>query len=281
MNLTDIELEAANIETIKLKLRSPTVEDKYLARNIAGLDADDLIPKFYSAGAYSKVKYYEFLMKPRDIVMRISLNPQFKLGQSYSDIRDGLYRAISSSRSGAITLKFNNGDVEVAKTSGFITKFETTHFNQTPEVQLTIRCDDPMLRSVNQVVYDVDDLSATNPVLVPDNASTAPHGFTLKVIFKAASATFTIQDLATNPEWKFKIIPASAFAINDELYFSSEVGNKYLYMNRGGTWTHLMDRIEPSSIWPMMFPGQNSFHIPELSTINWGYISFYSAYWGV
>jgi hypothetical protein len=281
MKITDIDLEAENIEGINLKLVNATIADQYLARNITGLDADDLIPKFYGAGLYTKSKFYEFLMKPRDIVLRIGLNPQFRLNESYSDMRDDLYRAISSSRTGAITLTFNNNDVEMAKTSGFITKFETTHFNQKPEVQITLRCDDPMFRSIDSIIYDVDDLSATNPVLVPDNLSTSPHGFEMKVIFKAASNTFTIQDVETNPEWKFKIIPISAFAINDELYISSEVANKYLYMIRGGVTTYLMDRIEPGSIWPILFPGDNSFHIPELATINWGNVEFHSAYWGV
>ena len=281
MRITDIELYSNNVEAVNFKLRDLDPTDQYIIRNMTGLDAEELIPKFYGAGLQTRAKFYEFLMKPRDIVMKIALNPRFKLDESYSDIRDDLYRTISSSRVGSIALRFNASGTTVARTSGFITKFETTHFDQVPEVQITVRCDDPMLRSINSVIYDLADLNTINPVIIADDLSTAPHGFMFIVTFKAASPTLTIQDVNTSPDWKFVIYPNGGFLTGDVLYFSSDIANKYLYMVRSGVTTYLMDKIEPNSIWPILFPGANSFWIPEIATFNWTKVEFYAAYWGV
>lgn len=281
MRITDIELySSTNVDAINFSLRHTKPTDRYHVKNITGLDAEDIIPKFYGAGLVTKPRYYEFGMKPRIIVMRLILNPSFKLDETVSDVRDALYRVISASRTGKVSLNMNAAGTTVARTAGFITKFEVPHFTDRPEIQLTIQCDDPKFRGINSVVYD-DELVQANPFVIVDGLSTAPHGFTMLATFKAASSTFTIQDAPSNPEWKFQVTPASAFANGDKLYLSSEGANKYLYMVRGAATTYLMDKILPTSIWPIIFPGSNSFYIPELATLTLNNVTFYPAYWGV
>lgn len=282
MRVTNVGLYAANnVEAINFSLSKSDPSAQYMVRTMIGLDAEDLVPKFYGFGLVNKPKFYDFGMKPRDIVIRIVLNPRFNLDESYSDVRDDLYRIISATRTGLITLHFNSGGTTVAKISGFITKFEVPHFAPLPEVQITVRCDDPIFRAINPVIYDPTELKTTNPIIIADSLSTAPHGFTMKVTFKATSPQFSVQDLASNPEWKFVVIPNDGFASGDVLYFSSDLANKYLYMVRASVTTHLVDRIQPGSIWPVIFPGANTFYFPEIANFNWNDITYYAAYWGV
>jgi hypothetical protein len=181
-----------------------------------------------------------------------------------------------------VTLHFNSGATIVAKIEGFISKFEVPYFTETPEAQITIVCKDPMFRAINPVVMESTDLSSINPIMVPDSMSTAPHGFSMDVIFTDPSTTFLIQDDPTHPEWTFKVTPGGfGFVIGDHLYFCSEYTNRYLYMVRGGVTTHLLDKIEPGSIWPTIFPGFNTFQIVTLPKLNWGSLQYYAAYWGV
>lgn len=282
MRVTNVGLYAANnIEAINFSLSKSDPTAQYMVRTMIGLDAEDLVPKFYGFGLVNKPKFYDFGMKPRDIVIRVVLNPRFNLDESYSDVRDELYRVISATRTGLVTLHFNSGGTTVAKISGFITKFEVPHFAPLPEVQITVRCDDPIFRAINPVIYTPTELKTTNPVIVADSLSTAPHGFSMKVTFKATSPQFSVQDLASNPEWKFVVIPNGGFASGDVLYFSSDTANKYLYMVRAAVTTHLVDRIQPGSIWPVVFPGANNFHFPEIANFNWNELVYYAAYWGV
>ena len=281
MRVTDIELYSSrNVNAITFSLREVKPDDRYYIKETTGLDAEDLIPKFYAAGLVNKAKYYDFGMKPRIIGMRFILNPNFKLDETVSDLRDAIYRIISASRTGKVTLNLNASGTTVAKTAGFITKFEASYFTDKPDLQLTIQCDDPLFRGIASIVYD-DELKQTNPQVIVDSLSTAPHGFSLIATFKAASPTFTIQSSATTPEWKFTVTPDVAFASGDVLYFSSDQANKYLYVVRGAVTTYLMDKIMPTSVWPSLFPGSNTFTIPEIATLTLNKIEFYPAYWGV
>jgi hypothetical protein len=279
MRITDVELySSTNVNSIAFSLRDVRPDDRYYVKNIAGLDAEDLTPKYYGAGLVTKPKFYMFGIKPRLIVMKFLLNPNYKLDETVSDLRDAIYKIISASRTGKVTINLNSSGTTICQTSGFVTKFEASYFTDKPDITLSIQCDDPMFRGIGSIIYD-DELKQTNPVIITDTLSTAPHGFSLKATFKATSSTFTIQDVPTNPEWKFSI--TYAFAVNDVLYLSSDESNKYLYVVRGASTTYLMDRVYLTSIWPIMFPGANSFHIPEIATLTLNKIEFYPAYWGV
>jgi hypothetical protein len=288
MRVTDIALYAGTspeaVEPINFSLSQYEPLAQYMVREMTGLDGAELIPRFYGFGIQSKAKFYDFGMQAREIVMRVVLNPRFQMDESYSDVRDTLYRAISAVRTGVIVLHFNSVGTTVARIFGFITRMEVEHFSPLPEVSLTIRCNDPMFRAINPVVYDLTDpmvLTPTNPVLIADSLSTAPHGFQMQVTFKANSPSFTIQDVATNPEWLFRVTPSGGFLTGDVLYFSSDYSNKYLYMIRGGVTTYLVDKIQPDSVWPIIFPGGSRFHFVDIANFNWNHITYYAAYWGV
>jgi len=287
MRVTNISLYSNDVEFINFSLLKADPAAEYAVRNITGLDAEDIIHKFYGFGAKTASKFYDFKLSPRDIVMKVALNPHFRLNQSYSDVRDKLYKAISSSRTGLVTMYFNSIGIAVAQITGFITKFEVTHFEAVPEVQITLHCDDPMFRAINPVVYNDEDISVMtrsitpSTVVIADSDSTAPHGFALIVTFTAPTPQFTIQDAVSNPEWAFQVIPSGGFLVDDVLWFSSEFSNKYLHIVRGGTTIHLMDRIHPGSIWPVIFPGANEFYFPEIFNFTWTQLNYHYAYWGV
>jgi hypothetical protein len=285
MRLTRLSLYSSDLsEAISFSLRYADPEAQYIVRSIVGLDAEEIISKFYGFGLKTKPRFYDLSLKPRDIVMRISLNPNFRIDESYSDVRDQLYRAISATRSGLVTIHLLSGATTVAKIQGYISKFESSYFVETPEVQLTIRCDDPMFRAINPVSLDGDDISSVSPMVIGDSLSTAPHGFTMKTTLQFSGTVFNIQDDPTNPEWKFTVTPlAPGFQNGDELYLSSEYSDKALYMVRAGVTTYLADKIAPSSVWPLLFPGANEFYfvVQQPGYVVVDEVEFYPAYWGV
>ena len=286
MRLTTVHLYADNEEatgvcalTFSLRDADPTAQ--YQVRAIIGLDAEEIIPKFYGFGLVTKGRFYNMGMNAREIVLRVILNPRFGINETYSDVRDEIYRAISATRTGQVVLHFNSGASTVARIFGFITKFEVGYFNQLPEVQLTVKCDDPMFRALNPVIYKQADLAAGSQITIADSLSTSPHGFTMLVTYTDNFGNFTIQDKVSSPDWTFVVTPPGGFLAGDKLYFSSEFTNKYLYMVRGGVTTRLMDRIQPQSIWPTIFPGANTFVLPAIGLFSITELKFYAAYWGV
>jgi hypothetical protein len=281
MRVTSVDVYSANVEEpISFGLQGSEPDAHYQVRNIDGLDPGEIVPKFYGSSISGNSRYYDFGMKSRNLVFRVALNPNDILGESYSDVRDRLQRAISSTRTGGVRLEFKSGATIVAGISGYFSKFEVGYFNKLPEVQLTITCDDPMFRGVNPVMFEPEDLT-DNPIIIPDTLSTSPHGFAMQLTCTDASDTFTIQDAETDPEWQLVLSPD--FEVGDVLYISSEFSDKYIYLIRGGDTYHLADSITSGSIWPIIFPfpSENHFYIPEMASFEWNSLSYYAAYWGV
>lgn len=283
MRITDIEIEAEDTQVAKFSLSNPKPTDRYLAKAVYGLDADELIPKHYGFGAgVDGLPYYRVGMKPREIVMRLVLNPLWDIGETYSEVRDDLYRAISRSRNGELKLVCRAGATNVAWIKGHITKFEVPLFNKDPELQITILCDDPFFRSETSFEYLDGDFDGTGYISLADDISTAPHGVDMCVTIDTQAATFTIQD--DDPyNWQFKIEPDTDFLVNDKIFIVSEHGRKECYMDRSATFTQLMDKIVPGSKWPQVFPGDNQFYIPNRlsSGLTIDYVRYNSVFWGV
>jgi hypothetical protein len=284
MRLTSIDVvTSAYSEALNISLNPGPYESKYEIRQVAGLDAEEITPKFYGTGT-SAESFYDMGMKPRDIVLGIVLNPNFENGESYSDLRDALYRAISASRTGGVQLVFYDGPKVIAGINGFITKFETDHMTRRPSVNLTINCEDPMIRGINPIqwAYGTPEHPGINPIRVPDGESTAPHGFKFQLTCTTATPTLTIADQLFFPTWTFQVSPTGGFLVGDVLHFSSDFSDRFLYVVRGATTIHLIDKVTPESVWPIIFPGNNVFFIDDITKFTWtGYLQYYPTYWGV
>ena len=281
MRATSVSLFANEEEAIRFDLRNVESRSRYMVKAMVGLDVDDITHRFYGFSKDGTKKFYNPKLKPRDVVMRVVLNPRYALNESHSEIRDELYRTISATRTGEISLEFNTSGSTIARLYGHITKFEVPYFSKVPELQMTIRANDPMFRGINPVVMTPEELGTTTTIEVGDGLSTAPHGFKTSVTLTSTLSDFVIRDRASNPEWDFVVSPATNFLAGDVLHFSSEFNNTYFYMVRSGVTTHLLDKVQPGSVWPIIFPRFNQFYLPGAAAFDFGNLEFYPAYWGI
>lgn len=295
MKLTNIALYSNEAEVANFSFQDPGSSNPYIANAVDGLDASEIVPKFYGIGKVSKRNYYAPALKNRELVVNIFLNPDFSLNQSYSGLRDDLYKAVSSSRTGQVELRFNNGFITVAAVSGFISKFETNLFDQTPSVKLTIKCNDAMLRAKDLIPFNT--LGMGPSITLVNGTSTAPSGLKFSITINQAATTFSIQDTLT-PDWEFVVTPGviganTGFIVGDILHLSSEVDDKYIYILRDVSGTiqtfQLADKVSLSSVWPVLFPGANDYELitaggaitPGVSgDFSWNELSYRPAYWG-
>jgi hypothetical protein len=275
MRVSSIDLYSNDQQVVQFDVNGPDVRNPYILKGITGLDAESIVPRFYSQGAETGNNFYDMALEPREIGMKIGINPNYNLGHEPSDLRGDLYRAIASSRKGTMQLRFNDGPACVGAIEGFVTNFTGPLNNKEVEVTINLRCDDPIFKSLYLASTIVTDLDETNPLLI-DPISTSPHGFKFKLTFSGSVNPFTIQD--PDDDWFFTV--NYAFLSGDELYFSSESGDKYLYRVRSAVTLQLMDLIEPGSVWPIIFPGENLFEIVGTSFV-WNEVYWYDTHWGV
>ena len=277
MKLTSIEIHPSNTSApAVLSFRDPTSINPYNVKAIVGLDSESIVPQRYASSEVSD--FYNLSLQNRQIVIRVGLNPNFTDNESYSDLRDNLYKFIASSRTGSIQLQFKNALEVIAVISGYISKFEAPQFEKTQEVQITIQCSEPMLKALTPVSVEGIDPSHT---IITDDKSTAPHGFSFSMGITFAIGSIKITD-PNDSSWGFEIVPVGGFMNGDELYFSSEFNNKQLYLVRARvTIIQLADVLTSVSVWPIMFPGENIFSFTNSSYLRWDDISYYPTYWGV
>lgn len=286
MRVTSIDIYAFHSRTRTFKNKILTLSFKdyqsqkpYIAKEIFGLDAEEIISKYNNSSMWGD-KLYNLSMKKRDITLQILLNPNPSLGKTYGMLRDELYKLIASSRIGEIQLRFNDGLTTVAAISGFVTKLESPKFTKSPEAHLTITCNDPMLKALTETHVDVTHLDGWNTIITDDN-STSPHGFKFGVIFISNRHNFIIEDHAF-PTWTFTIdltgSPFGQFVAGDVVWISSEPNNRSAVLLRSTTSGLLTDRITPESVWPILFPGENSFRIYNSK---WNFITYTETFWGI
>lgn len=278
MKVTSIELvpEYNLAESAIFSFRDPDASNPYVVKGITGLDAESIIAKYY--GTPTGI-FHDLSLENREVFFKIGLNPNYSLLNTYSSLRDTLYKLIASSRTGRLFIKFKNGSTVVAETSGFISKLETALFEKTQDVILSVKCSDPMLKDPNQTTVTVAGLDPANTVII-DNKSTAPHGFWFNLNITNTLASIVINDPA-NVDWSFSIVLPGGFVSGDLIVFSSVYNQKTLYLVRAGSAYSLADSILPGSAWPIIFPGSNTFSIANPTKVSWASIWYWATYWGV
>lgn len=280
MKLTSVELHPVNSSDVAvLSFRDPGRQNPYMVKSIDGLDADAIIARYYGSSGDSTVKFYQLAQQKRSLVIRIGLNPNADLTESFSSLRDKIYKLIASSRTGTIKVQLKRETLIVAEISGFVEKVEAGLFNKEQEVQITVKCSEPTLKAPSRTSIPVAGLDPAATTIV-DSVSQAPHGliFTLKIMLSTPSITITDPD---DDSWSYVITPPGGFLPLDVIHFSSELNNKELYLIRSGVVIYLADVITPGSIWPIIFPGENKLSVSPATSVQWLTILHYPTYWGV
>ncbi len=286
MKLTRITMSFGNsggsLGSMEFSFRDPKATKPYVVREIVGLDADAVTPQFAgnSAGGF---KQYNMKGESKERVFQLLFNPNWEAGDTYSSLRDELYRAIEAARSPFVIFGFYNGLEYVAGFSGLITKMESTLFEKQPAATMTVRSDDPILRG-ELVGLDLDEVishpdGGSDRIGFYDTSSTKAHGFTFEATVGAGIPYLLIEDGIFEPaDWFFQV--DYAFLAGDHIYFSSLEGDRYLYIMRGATRIELMDKVVSGSAWPMFYPKYNAIDV-KTNTLTWVNVSHQTAYWGV
>ena len=277
---------------LTLTLDGTEEDEPYLIRTMVGLDADEITSQFYGKGIWSKEGFYNILPGKREIVMRIVMNPDWSNNETYSGLRDELYRVVSSSRTGLVELHFNSAAGSVSMTKGFIRKFEAPHFSKTAEVQLTFEAKKEfrLLRGLAPVVLEGADLvnDGAGEYLVTDTLSTAPHGAVFTVSCDTttpADTEFELSERDFVPEWRFRVadpenVLTNTWNAGDEIIVNSTMYEQALTVERSSTVYTLAEQIINGATWPTIFPGQNTFYVPS-AYFSITKIEYYPAYWGI
>jgi hypothetical protein len=295
MRFTELDLLCAcSHEVIHIDFRDKLNAGPYILKSVLGLDLDSIVPK-YSGRSSNGKNFYSPTIPKREVVVRFALKPNYAEGETPDSLRDNVYKALATNRTGVMSLLFKRYDayedesIPVAKITGSVKRIEASIFAETPEIQITLDCQDPFLRSPEATVFpaetfaSLDHVAGDTTLVLNDEVSTAPHGMTMEFLCTATRSSFVISNALPHP-WMFELIPGTIngithFVSGDRIFIDNSGSTSQVYVMRGGVPVHLMDKIRPGSVWPTIFPGDNNFTIAryfKLESVSW-----FSSYWGI
>lgn len=216
----------------------------------------------------------------RDVVCKIGLNPQ--IGQSYSELRDNLYKLISRT----VFVKMMNGSKVVAQSTGFIRQFDASHFTNLPEILVTIECQDGAFSAPASITVPLATLNTLTPVINYEEG-TAPAGMDLQFTVTANHTGFSITEYS-----KFWAVGGAdvhnlfsvsyAFLTGDLVKIATHPKKRSLTVTRGGVTKDLAGYLNAGAIWPKLYTGVNAFTWTFASSwMTWTLVSYTPRYWGV
>lgn len=284
MQVDKIQLWSNNRQICEFSLNGENLQSPYILKGSTGLDAEQITARYYGEGLETRTKWYDLSLSPREVSLKIGLNPNYGLGDRPIGLRDTLYKAIASNRNGMVKLKFMYDGACVGVLNGLVTKLEADLHAKATDVQLTMRCQDPLIKAETKTTLDVATLD-TESFTITDLVSSAPHGLFMKFeVAQLVPTTFmSIRDAETDYEWEFRF--DNAVVDNDMFYLSSENGNRFFYKLPNDLpigQEHLMGYLQVGSSWPYIFYGDNPFFIEIAGfTFTWAEVSYYETHWGI
>lgn len=279
MRVHRIGLYSNDLEVATFEFEGPNRRNPYLLKKVDGLDAEQITPQYYGQGLVSNANFSSLVLEPREVVMRIGLRPNWRSGETPASLRSNLQRAIASNRKGTVQLRLFDDEVAVGVLEGFITKFNAPVTTAETDVFITIKCPDPLIKSLDVTSQIVEEVDLTEIIVINDPVSNAPHGLYLKFTYTDTASVFEMSEPEDFPDWSFDI--TYDFIAGDELYISSDENNKYAYRVRSGGTLHLADLIGVGSVWPVMFPLENQYSINDVGGLVLNEWYWYETHWGV
>ncbi|WP_130837520.1 phage tail domain-containing protein [Lachnoclostridium sp. Marseille-P6806] len=204
-----------------------------------------------------------------------------------------------------VTLTFNTDKV-VASITGYVEKNEATVFDQLSSCQITIDCPDPYFYDAGAKKELITYFAGIEPRFeFPfSNESLAEnliefgaykHADRAVIVYEGDASIgikmymhaiediddtgkIRVYNVDTDERFildcaKLKAVTGAGFSKSDDIEFSTERGNKHVWLIRNGRRTNILNCINRDASWFEISRGPNIFSF--LSDKNWQYIQFY------
>lgn len=272
----------------------------YILKRVEGLNPDEIIRTYTDGPAF-----YRLRPKEKKISLHIKINPNYKENVSIGELRDFLYnlvafntKAVTWNSDTRLQFRFLNGTEYIASIFGVVSKIDTDIFSNSSDLILTVDCDDPFLRSTEQIDLSANIMLDSNvkhsvngrvlnvesAFYCKDEKSTAPHGFYMEIECVSVPPSdethpkvFFIWDSRNVQKYIFG--SSFDFQVGDWIFFNSEEDNRAFSIGRGFVNYDMLNTFYWGSIWPMIAPGDNFFEVSEGFNIRT--VKHRSSYWGV
>jgi hypothetical protein len=208
----------------------------------------------------------------RNIVLTLGFNAGVS-ADSPSALREILYQWFMPENN--VELRFVTDERPLVFIYGLVESFEPNIFSQDPEMQISILCPNPDFIAVDGTT--IEGVTGSGATTI-DYAGSISSGFDLHITSPSGavegqvkitneiggySGILTLNDVTLETE--------AALGVNTQpVGFDPEVVLRHVRMEyTDGTLANLLNKMDPSSDWPLIFPGPNTFNIYSPTDVAW------------
>jgi len=269
MRFTSIRLKG--ITTVDFPVVNTSSFDPYILKSAEGLGPPEInvfIAQSSGMDGYYKGRETQY----REIVLSVSLNPNYKENITVSDLRSELYSLLSSGVSDSIDFVIVNEDgIEFMYTTGYIKKMEVVPFSATPEVQITIACAKSYFEASDGIHASLNPTQTQQEII---NEGTAETGFVLTVSCQYTTPQFDLFDYRGK-----KTVIQFDFKQDDILIIDSRAGSRSITLERDDVFENIIYAMSMDSDWLTLYNGYNRIY--SYSDFLWDDLYYIPRYWGI
>lgn len=268
-------IRLSGLKDIDLPILGAALFEPFQVTMVDGLgppELDVLLAETHAPGGV----YVNRRARGREIVVRIGLNPDYRAGQTISDLRYSLYGLLSprvSPSDQSITVMLLNGNVPQVQTKGYVSRIEIVPFDKKPQAQITIQCLSPYLSRPNITLMDEIPESS---IWTLTNEGLAPTGVQFAVEFVQNTTSFSIEILG-GASMAF----LGDFQIGDILEVDTNEATRFVGQKRGSSYVAYLELLSPISEWLVLLGGEHTVQTSEPAEFTWSYFQYYTRFWGI
>lgn len=272
-------IRLSGLKDIELPIFGGKQREPYQVTAIDGLGPPELeltLAEIHTSGGV----FVDRRANGRVIVIRMSLNPDYSVGQRVSDLRHDLYGLLSPGvdpENQSITFSLLQDNVPVIAVEAYVKGMEIVLFDKKPQVQLTLACLSPYL--VNPSTISVNNIPESSTWSL-ENKGLAPTGIDFGIQFKQATTSFTL-GIFSSSTMTFNAPSGDTFRVGDRLYVDTDAAKRFVGLYRNSGYINFMDLLTPESKWLTMYGGVHVFVSSDPVLFDWLYFRYAERYWGV
>lgn len=241
---------AGSVIKARLPLVEPTGTSPYFIKNVDGLGP---VPAqlVFSDFADSDGEYFQDAkIRARNIVISAGYRADYINGKSVEAVRRELYAALPPK--GAVRLRFLNSESETVYIDGRVESHEPNIFTQEPEVQISVMCPLPLLRSL--VTLQVNGLNNT---LI----DTGYAGSGTTDIIARLRVNRSINQVILRSAGQTDVVYTGDLQAGDVLSFTTTPGAKALRRSRGGSTSSVLNGLTSGSLSTVLGPDNRTLQM--------------------
>lgn len=269
MKITSVRVIGAT--AVDFPLLGMTPSDSYICSGIDGLGGG-------KRNAAIKDGYYQgSTAVAKQLVIRVTVNPDYGVGQTTEDLREVLYGLLSPGDTDLVEVELYEGATLVASLQGVVESIDPVLFAKEPTVQIVVL-------SLNAYFEAPTDVTIAAPAIGGFDVWTIPYvgnyptGFYFRIVFTDVLSEFKLAKGTKH------MILEHEFVVGDEIVIDTRRGSREIRNMADGA-ANIVDALTDDSTWLELYPGDNVFSAfadGSPTSFTWVNAAIYRAkYWGV